>query len=174
MMMTIERREQERESSRDGPGRASKESAIRSRYGTYAADLFVESDRERDPSSSRSSLSLSLSPLGPTVACSPVRLAQAETARHLALAGLPPHQLNQAHWSQGVKNRLPFPSPHLATRSQPKMDYRFINHDELVDIIRTKTAGQDYQIVDVRGTVGGGRHLLSLTGLPLTRQALSR
>jgi hypothetical protein len=51
------------------------------------------------------------------------------------------------------------------------MDYRFINHDELVDIIRTKTAGQDYQVVDVRGTVRG---VLSLTGLPLTRQALSR
>lgn len=68
-----------------------------------------------------------------------------------------------------TETRLPF--PHLATRSQPRMDYRFINHDELVDIIRTKTAGQDYQVVDVRGTVRG---VLSLTGLPLTRQALSR
>ncbi|GAA5982868.1 hypothetical protein JCM10908_006817 [Rhodotorula pacifica] len=29
-------------------------------------------------------------------------------------------------------------------------DYRFINHDELVDIIRTKEAGKDYQVVDVR------------------------
>ncbi|KWU45264.1 hypothetical protein RHOSPDRAFT_33209 [Rhodotorula sp. JG-1b] len=32
------------------------------------------------------------------------------------------------------------------------MDYRFINHDELVDIIRTKTAGQDYQVVDTTTT----------------------
>ncbi|GAA5876245.1 hypothetical protein JCM3774_002335 [Rhodotorula dairenensis] len=30
------------------------------------------------------------------------------------------------------------------------MDYRFINHDELADIVRTQRAGEQYQVVDVR------------------------
>lgn len=45
------------------------------------------------------------------------------------------------------------------------MEYRYINHDELVQLIRSGQAGKDYQVVDVRGQ--------PLSSLPLPTEDLT-
>lgn len=171
-MMTIEQLEGEQPRWTGG---ASWCVAVLSRYSTRTgSDLFVESDRERDPSSSRSSLSLSLSSrtnrcvlscsIGssrdrktpsssrttPTSAQPGTLVPRSQEPPPLPSPPAPPRD------SQSTQDGLPLHQPRRARRYHSNQNCR----SGLPDRRR-----QRYTLRD---------HLISLTGLPLTRQALSR